>query len=75
MSDIIRAEKLIYDAFAEKGNVLSPLELAELMKQFAKLHVEAALEASANEYYPKDKESFELITERFINAYPLTNIK
>jgi hypothetical protein len=45
------------------------------MIEFAKLHVEAALDAAANEYYPKDKENFELVTERFINAYPLTNIK
>jgi hypothetical protein len=43
--------------------------------EFAKLHVEAALEASANQYYPRDKENFELIAEKFLNAYPLTNIK
>ena len=45
------------------------------MIEFAKLHVEAALEAAANEYYPKDKENFELVAERFINAYSLENIK
>jgi hypothetical protein len=46
-----------------------------MMIDFAKLHVEAALEASANQYYPRDKENFELIAEKFLNAYPLTNIK
>jgi hypothetical protein len=45
------------------------------MIEFAKLHVEAALEAAANEYYPKTKENFELIAERFLNSYPLKNIK
>jgi len=47
----------------------------ESMIEFAKLHVEAALEAAANEYYPKDKENFELMAERFINAYSLDKIK
>jgi hypothetical protein len=46
-----------------------------LMIEFAKLHVKAALEASANEYYPKDKENFELVAKKFINAYSLDNIK
>lgn len=47
----------------------------EIMIEFAKLHVKAALEASANEYYPKDKENFELVAKKFINAYSLDNIK
>ena len=45
------------------------------MIEFAKLHVEAALEEAANEYYPRTKENFELVADRFLNAYPLTNIK
>jgi hypothetical protein len=47
----------------------------EMLVEFAKLHVEAALKASANEYYPRDRENFELIAEKFLNAYPLTKIK
>ena len=47
----------------------------KLMIEFAKLHVKAALEAAANEYYPKEKANFELVAERFINAYSLENIK
>jgi hypothetical protein len=50
-------------------------DVENAMIEFAKLHVKAALEASANEYYPKDKENFELLAERFINAYSLENIK
>lgn len=50
-------------------------DLKKTMIEFAKLHVQAALIEAANEYYPKDKENFDLITKRFINAYPLTNIK
>jgi len=49
--------------------------VTDAMIDFAKLHVEAALEAAANEYYPKDKENFELVAKRFINAYSLDKIK
>jgi len=57
----------------DSGNIWVNIE--ESMIEFAKLHVEAALEAAANEYYPRDKANFELVAERFINAYPLENIK
>jgi hypothetical protein len=50
-------------------------EIKDAMIEFAKLHVEAALKEAANEYYPKDKPNFELVAERFINAYPLEKIK
>ena len=45
------------------------------MIEFAKMHVKEALEAAANEYYPKDKENFEIVAGRFINAYPIDKIK
>ena len=47
----------------------------KVMIEFAKTHVEAALKEAANEYYPKDKPNFELVAERFINAYSIENIK
>jgi vacuolar-type H+-ATPase subunit H len=47
----------------------------QAMVEFAKMHVKAALEAAANEYYPKDKENFEIVAGRFINAYPMDKIK
>ena len=47
----------------------------QAMIEFAKMHVKEALEAVANEYYPKDKENFEIVAGRFINAYPMNKIK
>jgi hypothetical protein len=47
----------------------------QAMIEFAKMHVKEALEAAANEYYPKDKENFEIVAGRFINAYPIDKIK
>ncbi len=47
----------------------------QAMIEFAKMHVKEALEAAANEYYPKDKENFEIVAGRFINAYPMDKIK
>jgi hypothetical protein len=60
---------------AKSDYMYSPTTTIDIMIEFAKLHVEAALEAAANEYYPRDRQNFELIAERFINAYSLTNIK
>jgi len=47
----------------------------KLAIEFAKLHVEEALRAAAEENYPSTKTNFELVNERFLNAYQLTNIK
>jgi len=64
------------EEFLQQSNVVGMTDLmTPLMIEFAKLHVEAALKEAANEYYPKDKPNFELVAERFINAYPLENIK
>jgi len=68
------AEEFIKNYHRQEGHTFEQ-SVPQAMKEFAKLHVEAALESVANEYYPRDKENFELVTERFINAYPLTNIK
>jgi len=57
------------------NNIIAYGDITHIMIEFAKLHVEAALKAAANEYYPKDKPNFELVAERFINAYPLEKIK
>jgi len=50
-------------------------DVEKAMIEFAKLHVKAALEAAATEYYPKEKENFKLVAERFLNAYPRNLIK
>ena len=44
------------------------------MIEFAKMHVEAALQ-SANENVRYDYSDIEAIQELILNAYPLTNIK
>ena len=56
-------------------DILSGDDINYAMIEFAKLHVEAALKAAAEENYPSTKNNFELVNERFLNAYPLTNIK
>jgi len=63
------------EEFIETHNRLNDSSTELLMIEFAKLHVKATCEAIANEYYPKDKENFEIVAARFINAYPLKNIK
>lgn len=50
-------------------------EAQELLVEFAKLHVEAALKAAAETNYPSTKANFELVNSRILNAYPLDNIK
>lgn len=72
--NIIENDELV-DVDNQGFRDVNQVKLQMKLIEFAKLHVEAALEASASEYYPKDKENFELITERFLNAYPLDNIK
>ena len=77
MEKIPTAEEF-YTIFCNKRTTVGPLngnERLQIMIEFAKLHVEAALKEAANEYYPKDKPNFELVAERFINAYPLEKIK
>ena len=78
MSKIPTAEEFFKSSIPKYESVSELMTDGDIFyhaKEFAKLHVEAALEAAANEYYPRDKANFELVTERFINAYPLTNIK
>jgi hypothetical protein len=75
MEQIPTAEDILSKKFNELRSSFTLKDVEECMIEFAKLHVKNALEASANEYYPKDKENFELVAERFINAYSLENIK
>jgi hypothetical protein len=50
-------------------------ERLEVMIEFAKFHVEAALKAAAETNYPSTKANFELVNSRILNAYSLDNIK
>jgi len=72
MAQIPTAEEFLKEA---QSNPSKGWTTRKAMIEFAKLHVEAALKEAANEYYPKDKPNFELVAERFINAYPLEKIK
>jgi hypothetical protein len=75
MKQIPTAEDILSKKFNKLRSSFTLKDVEECMIEFAKLHVEAALKEAANEYYPKDKPNFELVAERFINAYPLENIK
>ena len=58
--------------FFDKGNFNN---VTDMLIEFAKLHVEAALKAAAETNYPSTKANFELVNSRILNAYPLENIK
>ena len=58
-----------------RGKPFSIESIHSNMIQFAKLHVEAALQAAAETNYPSTKANFELVNSRILNAYPLENIK
>jgi hypothetical protein len=72
MEKMLTAEEFYHQAIND--NTIGS-DITDLMNAYAKYHVKAALEAAANEYYPKDKENFEIVAGRFINAYPPENIK
>lgn len=66
------------EEFIEQTYSFIPFELdqiTELMQEFAKLHVEAALKEAAETNYPSIKSNFELVNSKILNSYPLTNIK
>ena len=54
---------------------LSGDDITYAMTNFAKLHVEAALKAAAEENYPSTKANFKLVNNKILKAYPLENIK
>lgn len=67
------------EEFIEQTYSVIPFELdqiTELMQEFAKLHVEAALKA-AKEVDKKNRELKTKLNQRFsiLNSYPLENIK
>ncbi len=50
-------------------------EIHELMIEFAKLHVEAALKNCLDKYHHASEENYVFGSSEIMNAYPLTNIK
>ena len=59
---------------ANTSGIIDEIKCKELMIEFAKLHVEAALQ-SANENVRYDYSDIEAIQKLILDAYPLTNIK
>jgi hypothetical protein len=55
----------------DESGVFNEVDIAQAMIEFAKLHVEAALKAAANDY---SEGSSDIVHECIINSYPLTNI-
>ena len=50
-------------------------EFGEMMIEFAKLHVEAALKNCLDKYHHASEENYVFGSSEIMNAYPLTNIK
>jgi len=71
------AEELLEEHFisVDKSNIKSGhyFVIKEAMKDFAKLHVEAALKAASD--IKKNYRSTFLMTQDILNAYPIENIK
>lgn len=69
---------LVQSSINEDGNY-SLYDIENAMIEFAKLHVEAALEAAAfnaeTRYIPYTDNDYEVDKRSIRNAYPLTNIK
>ena len=67
------AEDFLFDNF--EGGAINP----NILIEFAKLHVEAALKAASEKAYFRDSNGFVCTTEEnkesILNAYPLENIK
>lgn len=82
----IPTAKEILKQYSDKANRIQEVRFEEMLQEFAKLHVEAALEAvHKNGKLIDDKECFKncsckhpckiLDKESILNAYPLTNIE
>lgn len=56
----------------DESGVFNEVDITQAMIEFAKLHVTAALKATADDY---SEGSSDIVQESIINAYPLTNIK
>ena len=73
MKNILTAEEFILDTIES----MDQQEVERAMIEFAKMHVEAALKAAAEnaEVNIPDYGDYEVDEESILNAYPLENIK
>lgn len=69
---------LINDCEQESDGFQSTITLSnveKLMKEFAKLHVEAALKNCLDKYHHSMQEDYTFGSSEIMNSYSLTNIK
>jgi hypothetical protein len=76
---MIPTAKAFYQNYIEENNNDSHVDIEEMLIEFAKLHVEAALK-EALESIPclgssSDIATYEEVEDAVLNAYPLTLIK
>jgi len=76
---MIPTAKAFYQNYIEENNHDSHVDIEEMLIEFAKLHVEAALK-EALESIPclgssSDIATYEEVEDAVLNAYPLTLIK
>lgn len=67
-----------YQNYIEENNNDSHVDTEEMMIEFAKLHVEAALKIASEDAHTKDvpyTDDVEVDKETILKAYPLDNIK
>ena len=55
----------------DESGIFNEVDITQAMIEFAKLHVEAALKAAADNY---SEGSSDIVHESIINAYPFSNI-
>jgi len=71
------AEEILRNKYKLEGTkgTLRIDQVSMFMKEFAKLHVEAALKGCLNKYHHASEENYVFGSSEIMNAYPLTNIK
>jgi hypothetical protein len=76
MAEIPTAREF-YQNYIEENNNDSHVDIEEMMIEFAKMHVEAALKAAYEniEYTEVDSSVPYVVEDSILNSYPLTNIK
>lgn len=52
-----------------------PDMISKLMKEFAQLHVEAALKACLDKFHHASKNNYDFGSSQIMNSYPESNIK
>lgn len=69
----------IFNKYSDKANRIQEMHFEEMMIEFAKLHVEAALKAAVENAETKwikyTDNDYEVDEDSILNSYPIENIK